>query len=454
MNTMITESIYILEFILHFIAFYLLTDYKYKDENKITSKGVLIGVLYTGGLYVFQRVSQYICSIFFGEILIAAVIFPIIAFFITFFFFKAKIGRRVWTYLVYYLPALISEIFVLPLFMLILQGNSSYGMTQMTDVYNNKSLMTICVIVEAQSIVCVWMALLLITKIVVDKVWPKIYTLFLIFPVYEALILFLFYQNIKELNDRIVVEGFLFVVFGFVIDCVLCFLIYKSLKEHELSIKIDAIERERQSEKIYNELVNENLEQIRMLRHDFKNQIQVVYAGIDKGITKEEASRMLDEMNHEIDKQAAKKYCENSIVNVILGLKERTAYENGIEYKVKCSMPEKVNISNIDICTLFNNVIDNAIEACHKIEDRSKRYIELNCGIVNGYLTLKAKNACSVKVDVEQSVIPSTKADKKNHGMGLKRIKQVVNDHNGMFSLSSDDNSFEITVGLQVKQDV
>lgn len=453
MNTIVSESIYLFEIILYFIAFYLLSNYKYsdKEDNKLSTKGMLIAVAYVLGMNTFQRVMQYISSNYLGEILIAAVMNLIVSFAITFIFFNANLKRRIWCYAIYYLPALVSEIFVLPIFMLILQGNSSYGITQMTDVYNNKSLMTICVVVEAQSIVCIWMALLLITKIVIDKVWPKTYMLFLIFPVYEALILFLFYQNVKELNDRVVVEGFLFVIFGFVIDFVLCYLIYKSLKERELAIKLDSIEREYQSEKVYNELVNGNLEQIRMLRHDFKNQLQVVYAGIDNGISKEEAREMLDEMNREMDKQSAKKYCENNIVNVILGLKERIARENDIDYRTKCAVPENIGISNIDICTLFNNVIDNAIEACQKIDNKEGRYIDLNCGIVNGYLTIKAINACAEKVDVNQNMIPSSKEDKKNHGMGIKRIKQVVNDHNGMLGLNCSDTEFEITIGLQVE---
>lgn len=446
----VSQSIYILEITLTGLSFQLLMDVRTKDNQKPTRRREIITLItFICGYCLFQGVLQKAVVYFFGEIESSGILNIVIGFFATYIFYSGKFRRRLLSYLTYLGAALLAEILNIPLITHLLRENSIYGMTSINDLYSNPTVRVMCIVIEAQVIVALWVTFVFAVKIFKDKVWPKIYLWFVVLPVYEVFIFVVFYQNANKLDDSIIIEGFIFFLLGFLLDCMLTGLIIKIAKDRETAIKLENIERERQSELVYRELVNQNLEQMRMIRHDFKNQLQVVYAGLKSDMTNEEAEQILDEMANKIEASSTKRYCENNLVNIILGLKEKEAREDGINYNVQCVIPNELGISSVDLCTLYNNAIDNAIEATRLISEGEK-YINISSGIVNGYLTMKITNPCAKDVDVSGATIPSTKNDKKNHGMGIRRIRQVAEEHEGMVKFDCTDKVFELLVGLRV----
>lgn len=102
----------------------------------------------------------------------------------------------------------------------------------------------------------------------------------------------------------------------------------------------------------------------------------------------------------------------------------------------------------IDICTIFSNIIDNAIEAVSLVE--GNKYIDISLRKHNNYLVISEKNPCKNKVTIVDNSIDSTKKDHGNHGFGLVNIKEVVGKYDWDVNLSVNevDGGYEFSIEI------
>lgn len=117
-----------------------------------------------------------------------------------------------------------------------------------------------------------------------------------------------------------------------------------------------------------------------------------------------------------------------------------------------------------NICALYANALDNAVEACMKLEE-DKRIITLKSKAQKGLFCLEVRNPVlnssenthenipsdSAKQDFIKSnltksyLIPQTsKSDKANHGFGLKGIKEIAERYHGSLELQSANGIFDL----------
>lgn len=101
----------------------------------------------------------------------------------------------------------------------------------------------------------------------------------------------------------------------------------------------------------------------------------------------------------------------------------------------------------MDLCVIFGNALDNAIEACDRVENEERQiYVymmyspqELTCRISN-----TAKKP-------EHEIIKTSKSDKLNHGFGLENIKKTVEKYNGVVNIEQDEEKFTLSFSLVTK---
>ena len=89
-------------------------------------------------------------------------------------------------------------------------------------------------------------------------------------------------------------------------------------------------------------------------------------------------------------------------------------------------LKEAAALTDIELCSLFANTLDNAIEACVKIKDREKRRITLKARSVNGHFSYEIVNAKENKVTERNGSFETDKEDKGSHGIGLWNVRQIV----------------------------
>lgn len=147
-------------------------------------------------------------------------------------------------------------------------------------------------------------------------------------------------------------------------------------------------------------------------------------------------------------------YCADMTVNAVLSVKETAMRENNISLTYKLDLPEELPFKKVDICVLFANPLDNAIESCLALP-KEKRFIELTARYRKGILALSIKNPTesappiSKKKDKASKSLPSTtKSDKKYHGYGLRSMDTIVTHYKGSMEINADNDIFELFLYL------
>lgn len=103
----------------------------------------------------------------------------------------------------------------------------------------------------------------------------------------------------------------------------------------------------------------------------------------------------------------------------------------------------------MDICSIFGNALDNAIEHVILIPEEEKRLIHMSVSAKKNFVFIKIENYCESEIIKNQhSLITTTKADKQNHGFGLRSICAAAEKYGGSVSFEQVQNWFELKILL------
>lgn len=201
----------------------------------------------------------------------------------------------------------------------------------------------------------------------------------------------------------------------------------------------------------YSALAKANFE-LRRFQHDFKN----IKVGVSKLIAEErltETINMLDSTNEDIYNITNSLLCfdtGNGIVDALLAEKQRNAALSNIKIKFEGAVPSS-SISATELCVLFGNTIDNAIEACEKIDIENEKIINITCKCNSNFMFLDITNPVSKPIVIKNNTLATTKADKTLHGFGLYSLDQIVRKHDGELNLSCDNYEFKVNINMFVE---
>lgn len=205
---------------------------------------------------------------------------------------------------------------------------------------------------------------------------------------------------------------------------------------------------EEMNRKYYESMEQQHFE-IRRMRHDMSNHLQTLSVLPEK--EKEDYIRNL------LDNTATIRnlhYCGDATVNAVLTVKASAMEELGIEFSYKMDIPTELALSKTDICALFANALDNAIEACKQLPEET-RMIILESRMQKGMFALSVKNpvpedATLIRDEKQKGLFLTTKADYKNHGIGLKSMEDVVRRKDGKMEIQVQDGKFELFLYIYI----
>lgn len=128
----------------------------------------------------------------------------------------------------------------------------------------------------------------------------------------------------------------------------------------------------------------------------------------------------------------------NIALDAIISTKKALADEKGIRFDATVQIPEQIPVDAADICIIFGNSLDNAIEACEKIKTDDK-YINLSVIYEENSILCKIVNSIENK---NRITLKTTKKDKNNHGFGFENIKQSLSKYNHLMKIDQTDDEF------------
>ncbi len=180
-------------------------------------------------------------------------------------------------------------------------------------------------------------------------------------------------------------------------------------------------------------------------RHDFKNEMQVVYSLIGSNDT--EAGRLARSMNERLDDIVQISYCADPVVNVVLTIKVEEAKKQGITTTVITDV-DNWNIAEIDRSNLFSNLLDNALEGCAS-SGAEQPFIRLTAYRKKGVCAVLMENSCAPDYRLGADGLPKTaKQDREHHGYGLRILRSIAERHHGQLRLKCADGVFTTEVFL------
>src|SRR5699024_10796677 len=100
----------------------------------------------------------------------------------------------------------------------------------------------------------------------------------------------------------------------------------------------------------------------------------------------------------------------------------------------------------MDICSLFGNAIDNAIEHVIKIPDIDKRIVNLRVVNKGSIILVRVENYIIDELDLTNGLPHTSKENTDSHGYGLKSIRYIANKYDGSMSITSEDNWFVLKI--------
>lgn len=177
-------------------------------------------------------------------------------------------------------------------------------------------------------------------------------------------------------------------------------------------------------------------------RHDYHNHLQSMKAYVEMG-QYDKLQEYLGLLENDLDQ--VNQLCDSGNVNLdaILNSKISLAEKNGIRVDYKAACPANLTVSDIDLCALIGNLIDNAVEACEGLADP---YIRLYIGVLKNQLYISVTNATKDTVRKLDSEYITTK--RGNHGHGLKRINLVVEKYEGYINRQNEPGVFVTEIML------
>lgn len=239
-------------------------------------------------------------------------------------------------------------------------------------------------------------------------------------------------------------NSLLFIIIIILSYIIIFIAIWSVNKNVELEYKVKIINTQVESQKQNYKTLNKSLENHYAFKHDIRHHFLAIKSIMD---TKNyiAASEYLDKFNENEIYQNSDVICENFTIDSILKYYMGIAIKDNIDFKANVNIPQDINIDSTDLSIVIGNCIENAIEACNKIINKSQKHITIKAEIKGFNLIFKIKNSFNGQVIKEGNIIKSSKGT-LGHGIGLYSVKKMVEKYNGYFDVIYSDSEFEISV--------
>lgn len=188
----------------------------------------------------------------------------------------------------------------------------------------------------------------------------------------------------------------------------------------------------------------------RRYRHDINNHLMCLRALVDGNIV---AQNYIDNLQEKLYIIKNKSYETGfELMNILLG-NHLSEIEKSVSISLVGKIMAKPDISDADFCTIFSNLLSNAVEEVKRTPCINP-YIKIEIRTGKVYLMITIRNSSTVLIDDCKQNTMTKKQDKRNHGIGLRNVREAVCRNNGSFSLESNGEEVSAKVILNLKSTV
>lgn len=228
-------------------------------------------------------------------------------------------------------------------------------------------------------------------------------------------------------------------ILGILMTNSLVYVLYVNMqKDHAKQLEYSILQQAFKSQEKSVEETKILYQSVRSIRHDLKQHFQVALTMLHSGKINEAVDYMEKYNDTVLDGISNKVFCDNDVVNYIINSKSKICSDRHIKIYIYIAneIPE---FSDLDLCVLLGNALDNAIEGVSG-EGNNEIYLELRN--VDNFFMISVKNTIINSVLEDNPNLISTKNEKEVHGLGVLSMKEVVQKYNGSIEFYESDNKF------------
>ena len=229
----------------------------------------------------------------------------------------------------------------------------------------------------------------------------------------------------------------------FIAVCITVFFLLRRTLYNMIDCRIERFQSEL-IEKQVREIQN-MYRQVRGWRHDYRNHINNMKIQLSEG-NYDKLSDYLNELADDLDTVDTVIKTGNVMADAILNSKLNVAEKMNIKLNVKANVPDKLPMSDVELCSMLGNILDNAVEACGTLPEE-ERFMRVYIGKLKGQLYLSVQNSAG-KVRKSKNTYLSTKEGE--HGYGLFRIDRVAKKYGGYVNRQNEEGVFATEIMIPV----
>ena len=215
-----------------------------------------------------------------------------------------------------------------------------------------------------------------------------------------------------------------------------------SSRDQERAQRLVLQQTDRLMEKNY-QMLHQDLQENAKRLHDFHHHLQAILglaeqAGDQK--TEEYVQSLLDVSYRDVRMCS----CGNDIIDAVINCSAAEAARSHINFQYNVELSSSLSqISPIDLCAVLGNQVENALDACRKIPDSQRRFIQVSIRQNKSFVVIQVINSAYRNPFTADGRLVTNKEDSEFHGLGLKSIQDTVDKYNGYLTNSYEDHQFQ-----------
>ena len=265
----------------------------------------------------------------------------------------------------------------------------------------------------------------------------KIFLIFAIFPISQIIML----CNINLKIYREMTPGGMWTVISILIgitaDVLLLGMLLRQQRMQEMSIQLKEIEKAWEIEQNHYRDIEMRREELAKIRHDMSEQFIVIQQLIHQG-NNEKAEEMLNTLIEYVASTKEYIYCADSVVNAIMSENERVCRQNNIRFMHHLEIMQPLKINPVVICSIFSNLMRNAISATKEVERDS--FVEIKAAVKGDYIHIRVENSFSDEY---------AKNKKKRKGYGLEILRTLADKYHGQMETEIKGDKYIVKIFVE-----
>ena len=224
---------------------------------------------------------------------------------------------------------------------------------------------------------------------------------------------------------------------------------YRETLSRERQLFVEAKEKQALERRLQE--IEQYQDGIRRVRHDMKNHLTNL-KGLAAGGNYEALDDYITRLDESVSAPDSMMHTGNAVTDVILSDKKEACAKHDIRFTAQFLLEGEPFIPVYDLGIILNNLLDNAIEACGKVES-DERYVSLEQKYKGNFMLIDVENCFDGNLSFHpDGTLKSTKTDEasgSDHGYGLKNVKEIAERYLGGVTFGHSDHTFHVTVMLQ-----